>query len=127
VLPEPRTPARYQVQNALNWVASELHASVGPLFVPTLSAEVRAWCKTRAEGKFQTFNDLLLKGGKKFLVGNAFTVADSYAYVVSSWTPYLGIELAAYPAVKAYFDGIAALPNVVAAQARMGTAPATIR
>ena len=126
MLPEPRTTARYQVQTALNWVASELHASVGPLFAPALSDEVRTWCKARAEGKFKTLNDLLLKDGKKFLVGDAFTVADSYAYVVCSWTPYLGIDLAAFPNVKAYFDAIAALPNVVAAQARMAENPATI-
>jgi glutathione S-transferase len=115
------------VQNALNWVASELHASVGPLFSPALSEEVRAFCKARAETKFKALNELLLtKDGQKFLVGDAFTVADSYAYIVCSWTPYLGIDLAAWPCVKSYFDGIAALPNVAAGHARMATSPATI-
>ena len=39
--------------------------------------------------------------------------------------PYVGVDLTPYPAVKAYFDGIAAHPAVVAAQARIAENPAT--
>ena len=96
---------------------------MGPLFAPGLSDEVKAWLKSRAESKYARLNETL--AGKKFLVGDSFTVADSYTYIVLSWSGYLGIELAAYPAVKAYFDGIAALPHVQAAHARMAGAPKT--
>ena len=124
--PAPKTTERYLVQVALNWTASELHAACGPLFNPALSAEVKAFCLERLKAKFTTLNDLLLKGGKKFLVGSGFTVADSYCYIVTSWSGYLGVDLADYPNVKAYFDNIAALPNVKAAHAAMAAAPATV-
>ena len=114
------------MQVALNWTASELHAASGPLFSPALSAEVKAFCVERLKAKYKTLNDLLLKGGKKFLVGDAFTVADSYCYIVVSWSAYLGLDLAEYANVKAYYDGIAALPNVKAAHAAMAAAPATV-
>ena len=122
--PAPKTTERYQVQAALNWTASELHAASGPLFNPAISAEVKAFCLDRLKAKYTTLNDLLLKGGKKFLAGDKFTVADSYCYIVCSWSGYLGLDLAAYPNVKAYFDGIAALPNVKAAHAAMAAEPA---
>jgi glutathione S-transferase len=114
------------VQVALNWTASELHAACGPLFNPALGPEVKAFCLDRLKTKFTTLNDLLLKGGKKFLVGDKFTIADSYCYIVCSWSGYLGLDLSEYSNVKAYFDGIAALPNVKAAHAAMANAPATV-
>ena len=114
------------MQTALNWVASELHASVGPLFNPSLAPEVKAWANSRVETKLKTLNDLLLKDGKKFLVGDAFTVADSYCYIVLSWSPFIGVDLSKFANVKAYFDGIAALPHVKAAHERMAAKPATV-
>ena len=127
MLPAPKTTERYLVQQALNWVASELHAACGPLFAPGLSPEVSEFLVKRLADKCKKLNDLasLLGGGKKFLVGDSFTVADSYCYIVLSWAGYLGADLSAYPNVKAYFDNIAALPNVKAAHAAMATAPAT--
>jgi glutathione S-transferase len=123
LLPPPQSTARYLVQNSLNWVASELHASFGPLFAPSLAPEVAAFCKARCETKLAALNDLLLQGGKRFLVGASFTVADSYCYIVCSWCQYVGIDLGKYANAKAYFDGIAALPAVKAAHARMAQQP----
>ena len=62
---------------------------------------------------------------KKFLVGDAFTIADAYLYIVLSWAGYVGVDTAAFPAVKAYFDGIAALDFVKAAHAKMAEKPAS--
>ena len=65
-------------------------------------------------------------GNKEFLVGNSFTIADSYLYIVLSWTGYVGVDLAPFPNVKAFFDRISNLPNVKAAHARMAENPATV-
>lgn len=124
--PAPKTTARYQLQQALNWTASELHAAVGPLFRPGLSAEIDAFLRGRVADKLKTLNDVLLKGGRKHLVGDAFTVADAYCAVVLSWFGHLKIDLAPYENVATYFAHIMALPNVKAAQERMGAAPATV-
>ena len=123
-MPAPKTTERYLVQQALNWTASELHASVGGLFNPTLSAEVKAYLVTRTEDKIKKLCELMLKDGRAFLVGGKFTVADSYTYIVLSWMGYVGIDMGKFPAAKAYFDGIAALPQVKAAHARMAEKPA---
>jgi glutathione S-transferase len=53
-------------------------------------------------------------------------VADAYAYVISTWTPFMGIDLAKFPAVKAFHDRMAASPMVKEAFARMKDNPATV-
>jgi glutathione S-transferase len=122
LLAEPKTTARYKTQQALNWVASELHAASGPLFAPGLSDEIKAFLVKRLEAKYKTLNDLLL-ANSDFLVGDSFTVADSYCYIVTTWTPYLGVDLAAYPKVHAYQERCKALPFVKSAHEKMATSP----
>jgi glutathione S-transferase len=58
---------------------------------------------------------------KKFMVGDSFTIVDSYLYIVLTWLGPTGLD--AYPVVKAYFDGISSLEGVVAAHAKMATSP----
>jgi glutathione S-transferase len=58
-------------------------------------------------------------------VGDSFTIADAYLYIVLSWTSIVSIDLTPYPKVKAYFERIGALENVKAAHARIATNPAT--
>ena len=124
VAPAHGTPERYQLQNALSYISSELHASVGALFNPTLSQEVAEHYRHKAATKLQYINDKLV-GTKKFVVGDHFTVADAYLYVVLSWMDYLKIDLAHYPHVKAYFEHIHGMEAVQAAHARMATSPST--
>lgn len=49
----------------------------GPLFGPA-SDEIKAFLLTRLKAKYAQLNDLWLKDGKKFMVGDKFSVADSY-------------------------------------------------
>ena len=124
VAPPNGTTQRYEVQNALNYIASEVHPSIGHLFYPN-NEEIKAYIKSKAAAKL-TFLENNLIGDKHFLVGNAFSIADSYLYIALSWTQYVGIDLAPYPKVKAYFERIGDLDFVKAAHARMATNPATV-
>jgi glutathione S-transferase len=124
VAPENGTTGRYLVQNTLNYIASEVHPSIGHLFYPNSDA-IKDYIKSKAATKL-TYLENTLIGDKKFVVGDSFTIADSYLYISLSWTAYVGIDLAPYPKVKAYFDGIGALENVKAAHARMAENPATV-
>ena len=111
-------------QQALNYVASEVHTSIGGLFNPAHTEETRAFTHKLAQKRLTYLENELLKGGKQFLVGDSFTIADSYLYIVLSWTGYVGIDLTPYPAVKAYYEGIGALEGVRAAHALIATSPA---
>lgn len=61
-----------------------------------------------------------LKDGKKFLVGDGFTIADSYFAIVLSWASYVSVELPA-PLVE-YRDHIFGLDFVKEARAAMAAA-----
>jgi glutathione S-transferase len=107
--PKEGTPERYQFLNHLAFVATELHKGVGALFQPGLSPEAKEAAKGNALKKIDQF--IVLLGDKKtFLNGKTLSAADIYAYIVLSWTGYLGITLSA-PA-QAYFDGIKATEAV---------------
>jgi glutathione S-transferase len=108
---------RYQVQSYLGYVASELHAACGSLFNPTLSTEVRNFVVEKYAAKLKFLNDSILKGGKKHLVGDHFTVADSYLYIVLSWTFYLKVDLPEN--ALAFFEHIKNLDFVKEAHAAM--------
>lgn len=107
----------YLLKAKLSYVSSEVHGTIGHLFNPTISAEVRSYVTARLATKFEFLNKELQ--GKKFYVGDSFTVVDSYLYIVLSWTPYLKVDLAPYPNVKSYFEGIAALDFIKEAHAEM--------
>ncbi len=110
LIPAAGTMERYRVQEWLNFTASELHKNIAPLFRPTTPDAYKEIANQTMDRKL---NDLErhLKG-KQYVMGDKFTVADAYCYTVLRWTPRAKIDLAKYPAVKAYFDRVAARPKV---------------
>jgi glutathione S-transferase len=124
VAPDNGTSGRYLVQNTLNYIASEVHPSIGHLFYPNSEA-IKDYIKGKAAAKL-TYLENTLIGDKKFVVNDTFTIADSYLYIVLTWAPYVGVDLAPFPKVRAYFEGIGSLENVKAAHARMAGSPATV-
>jgi glutathione S-transferase len=125
VAPAPGTPERYVLLNALSYVATEVHPAVGSFFMPNAAPDVTAFFRTRVATKLNYLSDHFI-GDRRFVVGDSFTIVDSYLYIVLSWTQYVGIDLNEYPKVKAYYEGIANLPNVKAAHARIAENPATV-
>ncbi|KAJ3214473.1 hypothetical protein HDU81_001693, partial [Chytriomyces hyalinus] len=119
------TAERYLLQSKLSWISSELHGTVGGLFNPTLSAEVQEHLIAKSYQKLQFLNDVELADGRKYFVGNGFTVADSYLYIVLSWSPYIKLDLSKFPKVEAYFKGIGELSFVKEAHAAMAKASPT--
>ena len=104
---------RYRLQEWLNFISSELHKSVGPLFSDATPAVWKETLKTRVAGRFDTLSKSLQ--GKDYLMGSTFTVADAYLFVILSWTGHVGIDLSKWPVLTAYFERIKARPAVKAA------------
>jgi glutathione S-transferase len=110
--PKWGTVERYQLINLLNYVASEVHASFGPLFNQSLSAEAREAGVKKLYSKFDYLEKHVLREGKPFLLGDQFTVVDSYLYICLSWNQWLGTNMDGHPKLKAYFEGIKGLKAV---------------
>ena len=105
--------ARYQLQAWLNLIATEVHkGGFSPLFNPATPAEVKAATTERLQGRLKWLNGQL--EGKSFLMGDSFTVADGYLFVVCSWAPRVGVDLSAHSHLQALLARVAARPAVQA-------------
>jgi glutathione S-transferase len=110
LVPKSGSLERYKLQEWLNYIATELHKSFGqPLFAGA-SDEAKQVVR-EAHGKKLDFLAQLLEK-REFLMGERFTVADAYLFTVLSWSNGRGIQLERWPALKQYFDRIAARPAV---------------
>lgn len=116
--PKAGTMERYRLQEWLTFIGTELHKTYSPLFSKTVTPEV----KDRAF-------DLLTKrlgyvesqlADKPYLMGDRFTVADTYMFAIVRWSKRVGFDLAPFPRIEAYLARIAARPSVLAAMKAEG-------
>ena len=116
--PANGTLARYQLQEWLNFIGTEIHKGFGPLFNPATPAEYKAMCKDKLGQRLQWTNDQLQDGG--YLMGAHFTVADGYLFTVTNWAKPMGIDLSHLDQLVAYRQRISERPAVVAAMKAEG-------
>ena len=103
---------RYRLQEWLNYIATELHKGFSPLFrKPT--PEAKQQILETLDKKFAFVSQHLEKSA--FVMGERFTVADAYMFTILTWSKGQGIDLARWPALKSWFDKVAARPAVVEA------------
>ena len=116
--PANGTYERYKLQEWLNLVGTELHRSFSPLFVPTTHPDTKATALERLQGRLKWVDGEL--AGKQYLMGDQFTVADGYLFVVTNWAQYVGLDLSPYPNLVAYRARVGARPAVIAAMKAEG-------
>jgi len=108
--PANGTMARYRLQEALNFISTELHKGIGGLFNPAMPEDAKALMRARGLMRLQWVNEQL--EGKQYLMGDTFTVADAYLFVVANWTQYVGIDIKGLTNLTAYMARVAARPAV---------------
>ncbi|MBL8305587.1 MAG: glutathione transferase GstA [Rubrivivax sp.] len=117
--PAAGTMARYRLMEWLNFTTSELHKGFSPLFNPAITDE----------GTKKVFRDKLVErftwvdgqlAGKAWVLGEDFTVADIYLFVVASWCGYVGVDIGGLQNLKAWQGRVAARPAVQAAMKAEG-------
>ncbi len=113
--PKAGTIARARLQEHLNYTASELHKAFGPFFSSTAGEADKQAAGKAVAHKFDYLNEML-SDGRTYLLGNSFSVADAYLFVVANWSNFTGIDLKKWPHVSTFVDRVAARP---AAQAAM--------
>ncbi len=90
------TVERARLNGHLNFISAELHKAFGPLFNPALAPEARQAAVANLGRKLDVV-EKALADGRSHLTGPDFTVADAYLFVVLSWAPKLGVDLARWP------------------------------
>lgn len=108
--PANGTLPRYRLQEWLTFIGTEIHKSFSPLFNAAMPEEGKQIYRDRIASRFQWLDGELK--GKQYLMGDNFSVADGYLFVVSRWAKPMGIELAKYPNLAAHHERVAARPAV---------------
>jgi glutathione S-transferase len=108
--PAAGTLERYRLIEMLNYIASEVHKSFSPLFNPKASSDWKASALAALNTKFDWLNGFL--GGKAYLLGDTFSVADAYLFTVLRWAPKFKIDLGQWPVLAAYQARVGERPHV---------------
>jgi len=116
--PAQDSAERYRLQEWLNFITTELHKNIGPLFSPVLADEAKAFFKDRAMAKFKYLDGQL--AGHDYLMGKSFSVADGYLFTMLSWAERMKFDLAAVPNLVAYKARVGARPMVQEALIKEG-------
>lgn len=118
LVPPAGTMARYRVLEWLNFITSELHKGFSPLFNPAVPAEAKPVFAARVKDRLAWVDTQL--AGRDYLSGDAFTIADSYLFVVSNWTAPTGIDISDLANLAAFRARVSARPAVQAAMQAEG-------
>jgi glutathione S-transferase len=110
---------RYKMLEWLNFITTELHKNLGPMFSPVLADDAKAFFKDRTMGKLKYLETAI--AGRDYLMGKQFTVADCYLFTMLMWaTDRLKFDLSAMPNLLAYKARVAARPKVQEALTKEG-------
>ena len=120
LVPPNGTMARYHLMAWLNFISTELHKQFTPLFRPDVNPRVAAQQRGLIGERLLYVQDVL--ADRAYLMGETFTVADAYLFVMLQWTRKFGMDLAMWPNLDDYEMRIAQRPSVRAAFAAEGLA-----
>lgn len=104
---------RYQLQEWLNFIGTEIHKGFGPLFKPTTPENYKPIALEALTKRLQWVDQQL--AGKSYLMGEQFSVADAYLYTVSRWAGFVGLDLSGLANILAFQQRMAQRPAVQAA------------
>jgi len=108
--PKPGTFERAKLQQHLNFLTAELHKALGPLFNPAIPDEVKG---TFVEGYANRLGQLVdALGDKDYLLGDEYSVADAYLFVILNWHPFFDFDASAWPSLAAFQERVGARPAV---------------
>ena len=109
--PAAGTFERYQLQQWLNFISTEIHkGGFSPLFNPATPEAYKQIAIATLTSRLGTVAEHLSK--RVFLLGEQFTVADVYSFVTLSWCAYVDLDISRWPVLAEYVAKISARPAV---------------
>lgn len=116
--PANGTMARYRLQEWLNYLTSEVHKTFSPLFSPATPEDYKAIAKARLADRLRIVDAAL--AGRSYLMGEQFTVADAYLFVLTNWAQPVSLDISQLAHLGAFRARVAARPAVQAAMKAEG-------
>ena len=116
--PANGTVARAQMQGWLNFIGTELHKGFAPLFNPATPVDYKPLVIEKLLSRFKWVDEQL--AGKKYLMGDAFSVADPYLFNVSNWAPLVKVDFSGFANLATFRANMRERPAVLAAMKAEG-------
>ena len=101
---------RYRLMEWLNFIATEVHKGLGPLWKPTTPDAYKSTVLDAVGNRFDYVVKIL--GTQPYLTGSNFTIADAYLFTIVNWHNFLEFDLDRWPALARFQARVAARPNV---------------
>lgn len=120
LVPANATLERARLQEMLNYLSSEYHKSFTPLFYLA-----RADDPTDAQRPViahLAYLNSVLADGRRYIMGEAYSVADALLFALTRWCVLFKISLDVFPPLKDYMARVEARPAVKAALQAEGLA-----
>lgn len=111
--PANGTWERVQLQEWLNFVGSEIHAGMMPLYNSAIPEDVKFIFRSKLFKRFDHVETALAE--REYLLGAQFTIADAYLFTVMRWNKRFEIDLKRWPVIVAYMARVGARTSVLAA------------
>ena len=108
--PANGTLPRYRLQEWLTFIGTEIHKTFSPLFNPATPEDAKNQFREKLASRFE-FVDKQLEG-REYVMGEHFSVADAYLYVVTRWTKPMNIDISRFKNLSAHNARIDARPAV---------------
>ncbi len=108
--PASGTLPRYRLQEWLGFLGTEIHKTFSPLRNAALPEEGKQIFRDKLLSRFKWLNGVL--ADKPYLMGDHFTVADAYLFVVTRWAKPLAVDLSGLGNVLAYYQRVNERPAV---------------
>ena len=109
---------RYQLQQWLTFIGTELHKHFSPLFNPAAPLEGKEQAKQTLAKRLAWVDGEL--AGKDYLLGTTFSVADAYLFTVTNWARLVKVDLSTFANLLAYRARVGERPGVQAAMRAEG-------
>jgi len=107
--PPNGTLARLRLAEAVVFISTELHKGMGPLYNPLVGPELKDSLVARLNLRWAYLAKCV--GEQRYLFGDDFTVADSYAfYVMRAWSKVHKQSL--LPELAAYYARLSERPSI---------------
>jgi glutathione S-transferase len=118
LIPPAGTFARYHAMELLSFIATEIHKQFGLLFKPETPAAVQEYQRGKIGAAMLSLQDRLVD--RAHLLGETFSVADGYLFVMLRWCDRVGMDVQEWPNLDEFKQRVAERPSVQGALAAEG-------
>ena len=108
--PTNGTWERYQLQEWLTFIGTEIHKTFSPLFNPNMPDAAKELFRAQILKRLTWVDSQL--ADKDYLTGAQFTVADGYLFTVCGWTKFVGVDVSALANLGKFLERVGARPAV---------------